>query len=198
MTVSSLLENEAQNHSIISKFDNRCGSVRGHAVMCVERVEQGTQDTTLRAPTFRVMEFEVNWPIILRWTGLLYCPIIYCVSLSAKGKQRYELIYHLKFRWAHIIACSQSRRTLFWADYLSGFTSRGQSLSHKYIHFRSCVWRSNTMIFIRNPTNIEVHKYHDPVYKPSCGIDNILFRDYKWIFINSLFIWKELLGFPLI
>ncbi len=40
--------NEAQNHSIISKFDNRCGSVRGHAVMCVERVEQGTQDTTLR------------------------------------------------------------------------------------------------------------------------------------------------------
>ncbi len=43
-----IVGNEAQNHSIISKFDNRCGSVRGHAVMCVERVEQGTQDTTLR------------------------------------------------------------------------------------------------------------------------------------------------------
>ncbi len=42
-----IVGNEAQNHSIISKFDNRCGAVRGHAVMCVERVEQGTQDTTL-------------------------------------------------------------------------------------------------------------------------------------------------------
>ncbi len=40
--------NEAQNHSIISKFDNRCGSVRGHTVMCVERVEQGTQNAALR------------------------------------------------------------------------------------------------------------------------------------------------------
>ncbi len=38
---------KAQNHSIISKFDNRCGAVRGHTFMCVERVEQGTQDTTL-------------------------------------------------------------------------------------------------------------------------------------------------------
>ncbi len=26
---------------------NRSGAVRGHAVVCVERVEQGTQDTTL-------------------------------------------------------------------------------------------------------------------------------------------------------
>ncbi len=26
--------------------------------MCVERVEQGTQDTTIRAPTFKVMELE--------------------------------------------------------------------------------------------------------------------------------------------
>ncbi len=42
-----IVGNEAQNHSIISKFDNRSGAVRGHAVMCVERVEQGTQDTTL-------------------------------------------------------------------------------------------------------------------------------------------------------
>ncbi len=33
-----IVGNEAQNHSIISKFDNRCGSVRGHTVMCVERV----------------------------------------------------------------------------------------------------------------------------------------------------------------
>ncbi len=41
--------NEAQNHSIISKFNNRSGAVRGHAVVCVERVEQGTQDTTLWA-----------------------------------------------------------------------------------------------------------------------------------------------------
>ncbi len=37
-----IVGNEAQNHSIISKFDNRSGAVRGHAVVCVENVEQGT------------------------------------------------------------------------------------------------------------------------------------------------------------
>ncbi len=42
-----IIGNEAQNHSIISKFDNRCGAVGRHAVVCVERVEQGTQDTAL-------------------------------------------------------------------------------------------------------------------------------------------------------
>ncbi len=31
-----IVGNEAQNHSIISKFDNRSGAVRGHAVVCVE------------------------------------------------------------------------------------------------------------------------------------------------------------------
>ncbi len=39
--------NEAQDHSIISKFNDRSGAVRGHAVVCVERVEQGAQDTAL-------------------------------------------------------------------------------------------------------------------------------------------------------
>ncbi len=39
--------NEAQNHSIISKLDIRSGAVRGHTVVCVERVEQGAQDTAL-------------------------------------------------------------------------------------------------------------------------------------------------------
>ncbi len=62
-----IVGNEAQNHSIIGKFDNRCGSVRGHAVICVERVEQGTQNAALRAPTFRVMEFEVYWPTFTTW-----------------------------------------------------------------------------------------------------------------------------------
>ncbi len=42
-----VIGNEAQNHSIIGEFDDRSGAVRGHAVVCVERVEQGTQDTTL-------------------------------------------------------------------------------------------------------------------------------------------------------
>ncbi len=43
-----IVGNEAQNQSIISKFNNRSGAVRGgHAVMCVERVEQRTQDTAL-------------------------------------------------------------------------------------------------------------------------------------------------------
>ncbi len=37
-----IVGNEAQNHSIISEFDDRSGAVRGHAVMCVERVEQDT------------------------------------------------------------------------------------------------------------------------------------------------------------
>ncbi len=31
-----IVGNEAQNHSIISKFDNRSGAVRGHAVVCVD------------------------------------------------------------------------------------------------------------------------------------------------------------------
>ncbi len=31
--------------------------------MCVERVEQGTQNAALRGSSFRVMELEVNWPI---------------------------------------------------------------------------------------------------------------------------------------
>ncbi len=42
-----IVVNEAQDHSIISKFNDRCGAVRGHAVVCVERVEQGAQDTAL-------------------------------------------------------------------------------------------------------------------------------------------------------
>ncbi len=48
-----IVGNEAQNHSIISKFDNRSGAVRGHAVVWVERVEQGTQDTGGRARPFK-------------------------------------------------------------------------------------------------------------------------------------------------
>ncbi len=31
-----IVGNEVQNHSIISKFDNRSGAMRGHAVVCVE------------------------------------------------------------------------------------------------------------------------------------------------------------------
>ncbi len=42
-----IVGNEAQNHSIISKYNNRGGAVRGHTVVGVERVKQGTQDTTL-------------------------------------------------------------------------------------------------------------------------------------------------------
>ncbi len=33
--------------------------------MYVERVEQGTQPCG--APTFRVMELEVNWPVFTTW-----------------------------------------------------------------------------------------------------------------------------------
>ncbi len=37
MRASSIVVNEAQNHSIIRKFDNRSGAVRGHAVRgCME------------------------------------------------------------------------------------------------------------------------------------------------------------------
>ncbi len=60
-----IVGNEAQNHSIISKFNNRSGAVRGHTVVCVERVEQGYN--TCGAPTFRVMELDVNWPISTTW-----------------------------------------------------------------------------------------------------------------------------------
>ncbi len=42
-----IVGNEAQNHRIISQFNNRSGALRGHTVVRVERVEQGAQDTTL-------------------------------------------------------------------------------------------------------------------------------------------------------
>ncbi len=62
--VSSLLEMRPQNYSIISKFNNRGGAVRGHAVVCVERSRAGDSgQQPCGAPTFRVMELEVNWPI---------------------------------------------------------------------------------------------------------------------------------------
>ncbi len=62
-----IVVDEAQNHSIISKFNNRGGAVRGHAVMGVERVEQGLRTQPCGAPTFRVMELEVNWPTFTTW-----------------------------------------------------------------------------------------------------------------------------------
>ncbi len=57
-----IVVNEAQNHSIVRKFDNRSGAVRGHAVVCVERVEQGAQDTALWGSYVQGDELEVNWP----------------------------------------------------------------------------------------------------------------------------------------
>ncbi len=57
-----IVGNEAQNHSIIRKFNNRSGAVREHTVVCVERVEQGTQDTTLWGFYIQGDELEVNWP----------------------------------------------------------------------------------------------------------------------------------------
>ncbi len=51
-----IIGNEVQNHSIINKFNNRSGAVKWHTVVCVERVEQGTQDITLWGSYFQV------WP----------------------------------------------------------------------------------------------------------------------------------------
>ncbi len=45
--VSSLLEMRPRTTVSSANFNNISGAVRGHTVMCVERVEQGTQDTTL-------------------------------------------------------------------------------------------------------------------------------------------------------
>ncbi len=56
-----IVENEAQNHSIISKLYNRSGAVRGHADVSAERVEQGTQDITLWGSYVQGDELEVNW-----------------------------------------------------------------------------------------------------------------------------------------
>ncbi len=58
-----IVGDEAQNHSIISKFNNRGGAVRGHAVVVVERVEQGTQDSPVG------LLCSGWWS--LRWTGLV-------------------------------------------------------------------------------------------------------------------------------
>ncbi len=51
-----IVGNEVQNHSIVRKFNNRSGAVKWHTVVCVERVEQGTQDKTLWGSYFQV------WP----------------------------------------------------------------------------------------------------------------------------------------
>ncbi len=59
-----IVGNEAQNHSIISKLNNRSGAVRGHAVVCVERVEQGGSGHN---PVGLLCSGWWNW----RWTGLL-------------------------------------------------------------------------------------------------------------------------------
>ncbi len=45
--VSSLLEIRPRNTVSSANLTIEVAAVRGHAVMCVERVEQGTQDTTL-------------------------------------------------------------------------------------------------------------------------------------------------------
>ncbi len=55
--------NEAQDHSIISKCNDRSGAVRGHTVVCVERVEQGAQDS----PVGLLCSGWWSW----RWTGRL-------------------------------------------------------------------------------------------------------------------------------
>lgn len=124
--------------------------------------------------------------------------MIYCVFLSAKGKHKdMNLSSEIQIQFT----VTSSSPTLSWADYLTGFTNRGQSLSHKYIHFRGCMpihqhddvppksdQHRGTWTFVKN---------HYSVYKPSCGTDkNWLFRDYKWVFIKSLIIWRERLGFP--
>ncbi len=67
-----LVVNEAQNHSIISKFNNRSGAVRGHAVVCVERVEQGAQDTTLWGSYIQGDEVGGEPLVVCRWWNLEY------------------------------------------------------------------------------------------------------------------------------
>ncbi len=59
-----IVGNEAQNHSIISKFNNRGGAVRGHAVVGVERVEQGGSG---HSPVGLLCSGWWSW----RWTGRL-------------------------------------------------------------------------------------------------------------------------------
>ncbi len=60
--------NEAQNHSIISKFDNRCGICeRTHSHVCRREYSRGLRTQPCGAPTFRVMEFEVYWPTFTTW-----------------------------------------------------------------------------------------------------------------------------------
>ncbi len=63
-----IVGNEAQNHSIIRKFDNRSGAVRGHAVVCVERVEQGAQDTALWGSYNNKLQIKLRWALFVSHT----------------------------------------------------------------------------------------------------------------------------------
>ncbi len=58
-----IVGNEAQNHSIISKFNNRSGAVRGHAVVCRGSRAGGSGHN----PVGLLCSGWWNW----RWTGLL-------------------------------------------------------------------------------------------------------------------------------
>ncbi len=79
-----IVGNEAQNHSIISKFNNRSGAVKGHTVVCVERVEQGTQDTALRG---LLRSGWWSW----RWTGP-FSPLVVCRWGSLESSHRVKCL----------------------------------------------------------------------------------------------------------
>ncbi len=58
-----IVVNEAQNHSIISKFNDRSGAVRGHAVVCIESRAGGSG----HSPVGLQRSGWWSW----RWTGRL-------------------------------------------------------------------------------------------------------------------------------
>ncbi len=78
-----IVGNEAQNHSIISKFNNRSGAVRGHTVVCRE----SRAGDSGHSPAGLLRSGWWSW----RWTGP-FSPLVVCRWGSLESSHRVKCL----------------------------------------------------------------------------------------------------------
>ncbi len=59
-----IIGDQTDHRSVIRKFDDDVGAVRGYTVVRVQRVQERAENTALRAPVFRVSEEEMLLPTL--------------------------------------------------------------------------------------------------------------------------------------